>query len=333
VNALVENQFNTGGLSTQSSAGVAQVEQREQAEVQSMVIMAKRFPRNPLKAMDNIINAFTRTMLAEQSQYQFSKGGSEVAGPSIRSAEAIAQQWGNIDWGFREVSRGVGANGVPFSEVVAYAWDLETVSRRALQFIVPHWRDTKSGGYRIKEERDIYELVANMAQRRVRACLLGVIPGDVTEQAMKQADVTLRAAADTSPEAMQKMVDAFGIFEVTKEQIEKRIQRRLDAIQPAQVVTLKRIYVSLRDGMSTVADWFEVAGEGEVGTGQAEAKPPYPQDKFEKNLPGWRDLIAKGNKTVEQIIATAESKHPLTDDQKKAIAAPGAQSDQDQSVE
>ena len=37
----------------------------------------------------------------------------------------------------------------------------------------------------------------------------------------------------------------------------KRIQRRLDAIQPAQVVGLKKVYASLRDGMSVAADWFD----------------------------------------------------------------------------
>ena len=62
-----------------------------------------------IRAMDNILNAFTRPTLAEQSQYQYSKGGSDVSGPSIRSAEAIAQLWGNIEFGFREITRGTGA--------------------------------------------------------------------------------------------------------------------------------------------------------------------------------------------------------------------------------
>lgn len=244
-------------------------EQRALAEVQAAVMMAKRFPRDQVQAMDRILNAFTRPTLAEVSQYQYSKGGSDVSGPSIRAAEAIAQQWGNIEFGFSEISRGVGPDGVAFSEVLAYAWDVESMARKPLQFIVRHWRDTKNGGYPIKDEREIYELVANMAQRRVRACLLSIIPGDVTEAAMKQADVTLKTTADTSAEAMAKMIEAFSGFGVTKDQIEARIQRRIEAIQPAQVVSLKKIYVSLRDGMSTPAEWFEVA----VGAPAAEVEP------------------------------------------------------------
>ena len=57
------------------------------------------------------------------------------------------------------------------------------------------------------------------------------------------------------------MLDAFSQYGVTKDHIEKRIQRRLDAIQPGQVVSLKRIYASLRDDMSAAADWFDVDEE------------------------------------------------------------------------
>lgn len=296
-------------------------EQRAIAEVQAAVLMAKKFPRDPVQAMDRILNAFTRPTLAEVSQYQYSKGGTDVFGPSIRSAEAIAQQWGNIDFGFRELSRGVGPDGVPFSEVEAYAWDMETLTRKPLQFIVRHWRDTKKGGYALKDERDIYELVANQAQRRVRACLLSIIPGDVTEAAMRQADMTLKTTADTSPEAMAKMVAAFADLGVGKEQIEARIQRRLDAIQPAQVVSLKKIYVSLRDGMSSVADWFEPRDGGVEAAPEAKPLPPMPADKFAAEAEGWAKIIAAGKKTPAEIIATVSSKYTLTEAQRLEIEA------------
>lgn len=302
-----------------SSSGLVQAESRAIAEVQAAVVMAKRFPRDQIAALDRITNSFSRPSLAEVSQYQYSKGGSDVSGPSIRAAEAIAQQWGNIEFGFSEKSRGIGQDGVPFSEVEAYAWDLESLARKPLNFIVRHWRDTRQGGYQIKEERDIYELVANMAQRRVRACLLSIIPGDVTEAAMRQADVTLKTKADTSPEAMQKMVEAFEPYGVTKAQIEARIQRRLDAIQPAQVVSLKKIYASLRDGMSTAIDWFEAS----EGGADEKTLPAMSDDEFAKNLPAWTKAIEGKKKTAEQMIVTIESKNKLSDAQKKQLKAIG----------
>lgn len=321
MNEIIANPF-AGTVAKPSGAGIAQSEQRELAEVQAAVIMAKRFPRDQIAAVDRIINAFSRPALAESSQYQYSKGGSDVSGPSIRAAEAIAQQWGNIDFGFKEVARGVGADGVPFSEVIAYAWDIETLARKPLQFIVKHWRDTKQGGYRLKEEREIYELIANMAQRRVRACLLSIIPGDVTEAAMKQADITLKSNADTSAEAMQKMVAAFDPFGVTKEQIEKRIQRRIDAIQPAQVVGLKKIYASLRDGMSAPADWFEVEEGGAAPT--VKEKPALKEctaEQFAELSKEWEPLVRSGKKKAKAIIATAKTSMILTDEQQFQIDA------------
>lgn len=324
MNDRIENPMTNVPSSKLTSAGMAQSEQREIAEVQAMVIMAKRFPRDQIASMDRIINAFSRPALAETSQYQYSKGGSDVAGPSIRAAEAIAQQWGNIDFGFKEVSRGIGQDGVPFSEVLAYAWDTETITRKPLQFIVRHWRDTRNGGYALKEEREIYELVANMAQRRVRACLLSIIPGDVTEAAMKQAEVTMRTKADTSPEAMSKMVAAFEVFGVTKEQIEKRIQRRIEAIQPAQVISLKRIYASLRDGMSTASDWFDDV-DAETSEKQSSKKaekpalPAMPEDKFNAEMKKWAPAVEGGIMTPKEILAAANSKYTLTEQQASLI--------------
>ncbi len=256
MNDIVANPF--GERADNATAGSRQLQTRENAEVLALVAMAKRFPRDMIRAADNIRNAFTRPTLAERAQYQYSRGGEDIVGPSIRAAEAMFQQWGNMSAGWREVSRWVGPDGVGVSEVEAYCVDYESNGRESIQFVVRHWRDTKKGGYALRDDRDVYEHLANQAARRKRACILAQIPGDITEMAMEQAAVTLKTSADTSPEAMKKMLEAFASFGVTKEQIEKHIQRRLDAIQPAQVARLKRIYASLRDGMGVVSDWFEV---------------------------------------------------------------------------
>lgn len=248
------------------------LESREAQSVQVAMLAAKRFPRDEKSAMDRILNACCRESLAAVSQYQFSRGGTDIAGPSIRLAESIAQHWGNIESGWREIDRFKDETGTGVSVVEAFAWDLESNYRVPRVFNVRHWRDTKKGGYAITDERDIYELCANQAARRVRACLLAVIPGDVVEDALKQCDVTLAAKADTSPEAQKKMLTAFEPFGVTKAQIEAKIQRRLDAITPAQMVTLKKIFASLRDGMSSAEDWFENKSTA-AGKAAAESAP------------------------------------------------------------
>jgi hypothetical protein len=237
------------------------MESRESQQVQVAMLAAKRFPRDEKASLDRILNACCRESLAAVSQYQFARGGTDISGPSIRLAEAIAQQWGNLECGWREIDRYKDADGVGVSVVEAYAWDMESNCRVPRVFNIRHWRDTKKGGYKIEDERDIYELCANQASRRLRACILAVIPGDIVEEAMKQCDVTLKAKADTGPEAQKKILEAFAEFNVTKAQIEAKIQRRITSITSAQVVTLRRIHASLKDGMSNPADWFEPAAE------------------------------------------------------------------------
>lgn len=227
---------------------------REVQEVQAMMTIAKRFPRDEKAALDRIINACTRKGLADSACYQYSRGGTDITGPSIRLAEAIAQAWGNLQFGVRELEQRNGE-----STVEAFAWDLETNTRQVKTFQVKHERHTKMGAKTLTDPRDIYELVANQGARRVRACILGVVPGDVVDEAVKQCEVTLNATAEVTPESIKKLVDVFARFKVSKEQIEARIQRHIDAITPAQIVALRKIYNSLKDGMSKPADWFPVA--------------------------------------------------------------------------
>ncbi|CAJ2875819.1 Uncharacterised protein [Burkholderia pseudomallei] len=269
----IESPFGNSRAELAQTAGARQNQSREIAEMQVTYLMAQQFPRDPAKAMNRILDAFTRLSLAEKSQYEYSRGGTEIRGPSIKAMEAIAAEWENIDVKWRVVSRGVDARGIPFSEVEASAIDTQTRTRKSIAFPVSHWRDTKQGGYALKDERDIYELCANMAQRRVRACIEAVIPTDVIEAAMEQADTTLQKV-DTSPEAMQKMLVAFEPFGVTRAHIEKRIQRSLDSIKPTQVVSLKRIYASLRDGVSEPADWFDKPAAPAAGKPSPEGNAP-----------------------------------------------------------
>lgn len=264
-------------------------------EVQASLVMAKQFPRDVGACIEAIKVSCARPRLAAQAIYAYAKGGSDISGPSIRLAEALAQHWGNLEFGFRETDRGIDENGVGWSEVQTFCWDLQTNTRRMLQFRLKHWRDTKSGGYPLKDEREVYELMANMAQRRVRACILAVIPGDVVEEAEVQCEETLKANVEITPEAIKKMVDAFAKMGATRHQIEARIQRKVDAITPAQMIQLRKIHASIKDGMSEVGDWFakedekasaevDPFAEAKAATAAAKKRPEKPaedkQDDF-----------------------------------------------------
>lgn len=310
MNAVVVSEHSNNPFQSQLPARVSQNaiaeagQQREIAEVQAAMVIAKRFPRNQIEATDKILQAFTRPTLAEGALYSYSRGGSDVTGPSIRTAEVLAQCWGNMSFGVRELEQRNGE-----STVEAFAWDLETNARQVKVFQVGHVRHTKSGQKKLTDPRDIYEMVANQGARRLRACILGVIPGDVIEAAVKQAEETLHSNADVSPDGIKKLVTAFEKFGVGKEQIEARIQRRIETIRPAQVVQLKKVYASLRDGMSEVGDWFDAsataasAATSEIVTGKKKTAPA------DERLAG--DAPQFTVQEVHDAIANAASKDKL----------------------
>jgi len=260
----VRNPFGQREVATVATA--RSDEQRAITEVQAALVVARANPRNERQAMDRILVACQRPGLAEAAVFSYSRGGQEITGPSIRLAEAVAQVWGNVQFGVRELDQHGGA-----STVQAYAWDVETNVRREVTFVVQHERHTKKGVTSLSDPRDIYETVANAGARRLRACILALIPGDVVEAAVRQCEATLDADADNGPEAVGKMVASFAAMGVTTAQLEARILRRLDTITKAQVVALRKVFVSLRDGMSSVEDWFPVERQAEQAKAAAHA--------------------------------------------------------------
>lgn len=252
----------------QRAALVEAAAQREIAQVQAAMIIAQRFPRDRVKARDAIMNACTDIELAKVATYEYARGGTRITGASIRLAEVIAQFWGNLDVGWSEVEQRPGE-----SIAEAWCWDLESNSRQRRTFYVKHVRDTREGRKVIEDSRDIYEHVANNAARRLRACILAMVPRNVVDSAINQCDVTLETTTKVTPELLKEIEAKFGQYNVTKEQIEKFIQRRIQAIAPAQVVRLNGIYNSIRDGMSKPADWFAQA-EGPAAEAPQDGEGP-----------------------------------------------------------
>ena len=137
-------------IQPQRSSQTEMMVTRQAQEVQVAMLAAKKFPRDQVVAYNNIMRACQRRKLAESSMYEFPRGNEKITGPSIRLAEAIAQNWGNIDFGFMELEQRNGA-----SQVMAYAWDLETNSRQTKLFSVPHIRHTRKGDYPLTDPKNI----------------------------------------------------------------------------------------------------------------------------------------------------------------------------------
>lgn len=267
-------------LPPQSSMVEAAVARQAQ-EVQAAMVIAKKFPRDEVAANTRIMNACKRQALAEDAMYAYPRGGQMITGPSIRLAEVLAQCWGNLDFGIIELEQRRGS-----SEVMAYCWDLETNTRQVKIFTVGHVRATKKGKVELDDPRDIYEMVANQGARRLRACILGIIPGDIQDEAIAACEATLKSGGKGPLiDRVKKMVAAFDGLGVTQEMLAKRLGHNVDTCLEAELVALTKIFKSIRDGMSKREDWFEVASVAKAaeemlrnGNGKhEEPTPPEPK--------------------------------------------------------
>lgn len=263
------NPFESNGnsLANRVNAGAVMVEQeRAIAEVKGKIMVAKMFPRDQAAAFQNVMDACSRRSLAEIAEYKFRRGNEDVVGPTIRLAEVLAAAWGNIDYGMRELSRGEG-----YSEMEAYAWDMQTNVISSQKFTVNHIRDKTGGGQKVTAERDIYELTANNAARRLRERIFAVIPADLVDAAVRKCRETI-AGNSTKPtsDRVREMISRFNKFGVTAAMIEVRLNRKLDAILPEDFIDLNQVFNAVRDG-APVSEYF--GGQAPALTAPEEPKP------------------------------------------------------------
>ena len=275
------NSMTTFQNNTPAVAGGAAAEMmisRQAQEVQAAMVVAKRFPRDEGASMNRIIQACTRLSLAESAMYEYPRGGENVTGPSIRLAEVMAQNWGNLDFGITELEQKNGE-----STVMAYCWDLETNTRQTKIFTVPHVRATKKGSYALTDPRDIYEIVANQGARRLRACILGIIPGDVVDAAVAQCETTLMAEKDLKSR-VSRTIEAFkNDFGVPVQCLEQVIGCKAEAFTVQAVVRLGKIYNSIKEGRSDVNAHFNMSAVASLDAPRAEN---IPDGKRDANVPG-----------------------------------------------
>ena len=306
------NPFARTELSQHVNAGTIEVEsQRAIAESQGKLVIAKRFPRDEMRAYDEAMRACRRAGLAEDAFWSFPRGREVLTGSSIHLARELARIWGNIDYGIRELSRKEGV-----SEMQAYAWDLQTNAIITQNFTVRHWRDTKSGGYALTDERDIYELTANQGSRRLRSCIFAVLPSDLVRAAEEECKATLAGSNDEPlQDRMRKMIRAFEKLGVSAAMIEARLGHSLDNVLPEQLAELRSIYTSVKQGVTTAGEWFGGAAKPEPQVAaNALAPAPAPATPAEAPAPAQ----AKPRAAKPKAEPTPEPAPPVTEAQNES---------------
>lgn len=238
----------TGGMVEQVMKGVQ--------EVTARVYSAKMCPRDVATVRNTAIAECENVDLAEIAHYAYPKGGKTVTGPSIRLIETIAANYGNLQFGVKEVERRKGE-----SSMIAEAWDFQTNTRRIIEWIQPHTIDTKKGPKHLHDDRDIYTQIMNMGARRMRKALEDLLPKTLIKACEAQCTRTLGSKQDLAAKK-ERLVKAFEEFGVSEAMIRKRAGgKEIRALIPTEIVELIRIYNSIKDGMTAVEDFFETPAD------------------------------------------------------------------------
>ena len=102
-------------------------------------------------------------------------------------------------------------------------------------------------------------MVANQGARRLRACILGIIPGDVVDAAVDACSKTLLSGGEPLIDRIRKMAQAFQEdFGVPLECLEKYIGCKAEAFTSQSIVKLRGVYTALKDGRADREQYFDL---------------------------------------------------------------------------
>jgi len=244
--------------------------------VRVMAQMALMNPRDHQERRQELLEACRRPAFADNTQYSFPRKGKDgkrvtIRGPNVALAREAARCWRNVQYGFYVVS-----SDEVETQLRGFAWDLEANIRVELEdrFRRLHQRtDRETGEVRWEEpdERDVRELVNRKGAILVRNCILQLLPKDLIEEALAQAEKTCVAYQQgrlekDRPQVVKQLVDAFHSFGVTPAMLEAYLGHELKVIDAKEVDALRAIWNGIRDGQTTREEHFDLqAGEKKRG--------------------------------------------------------------------
>lgn len=227
---------------------------RAAAEVAAAVHVAQQNPRDMHKALAEMRESCRQSRLAERAFFRYNRGGGNVTGATVHLARELARCFGNVQYGISELRRDDEGG---YSEMQAFAWDVERNTRSAQIFVVPHSRDTKQGRKPLTDLRDIYENNANMGARRLRAAIWSILPPWFVDEA---EEICNRTLADGGGKPLpQRVADAIKAYDgkgVKRDQLERKLGRPSAQWTDHDVAQLLVIFKSLDRGEALVEDEF-----------------------------------------------------------------------------
>jgi hypothetical protein len=160
----------------------------KQFEIQSAIVLAKKYPRDEDASFTKLMKACGRTSFAEEAEYSFPRGNQTVRGPSVNLAREAARVWGNVRYGITILRDDTGSR-----QIQGWAWDLETNTKISSEDDFQKLIFRKGKGWIPPDERDLRELTNRRGAILIRNCILQVVPKDLIEDARTKCNGSERS--------------------------------------------------------------------------------------------------------------------------------------------
>lgn len=294
-----EQGFSSKKALQQAEHAAIQVAATAKAEVESSFIIAQKAPRNQSQSRAEILDACKNRKFAEKVLYSKPVGGGKfITGASIRFAEEAIRAWGNVMIQHYTIYED-GEKRISMVKVIDLQKNLSYTKQMVIEKAVE--RKNSIGREVISDRLNSYKekvfLVvatddelrnkeAAMLSKEIRNATLRIIPQDIVDEAIDTARLTLLADAAVDPQAeKKKILDSFSNIGVKPIELEKYLKCKIDTISPAQIVDLRAVYTSIKDGQTTWAQVVEGTNGKELTAPQQKKVPRATKPAPEKTPP------------------------------------------------
>ena len=267
----VKNQ--TTDLVEQRDSETAAAVATARAEVEAAYVVALRRPRDIENVRLRVLGSCKRKRFAQSALYSKPVGSKAITGLSIRAAEELIRQMGNI-----RISVICTYEDETVRRVKVGATDLETNAGFSQEITIQKTVERKNASGRevLSSRKNSYgdfvhvvratddEMLtkeAAMVSKIIRNHGLRLMPGDILEEVLDQVQATLKSkGADTKADA-DKILEAFHDYGIMPADIRNYFGGPIKSLSAADVQELRSMFVAIKDGEAKWADFVAAKAE------------------------------------------------------------------------
>ncbi len=241
--------YNETAIVTPETTIVRNLESIVTAETDVQVSTAKRYPRSIALALKNSISLATiNEEMAASCMYALPRAGKNITGPSIRLAEVMASEWGNLRIAARIIDQTD-----TFIVAQGLCWDMEKNVQLSTEV---RRRITDKHGAKFNEDMINVTAMAALAIAR-RNAIFQVIPRALMEQVYAECRRVAVGTVATLTAKRDKLLDSFQKIGVPKPMIlEKLNLQGVEDINLTHLEVLLGLASAIKNGETTIEDAF-----------------------------------------------------------------------------